>query len=451
MASLTLVLGQGENIPSAKYIIHRAAYVPDGQAPFWIPVAETRSTIYLDHAVEPGSTYLYRYKTVSSARDSDWSDTITLSVPLPPTPYPSCALYQSAYSHTVYHSKIRNISGNYLFDLESGIAINKTNSSGIQIVYNKAAKIWLVINKSTILTVTGGSLNFPGYDYLVSTGVYISPDDFHSAIKFSRYDYSKTNTRIEYDSVWKAWKLFAGDILQLHYTSSPPRRYSLETQPSWYVKRYWNDEMSKVWSSRFKIAPSTVAALQIDEIHQLLQSNAVYYYTYSDSKDFIPRSGWVPGEYWENSPTYESHFTSADFRIECYQTTPVPTPSYTPPPTPTGTPPATSTLTPTPTFTPTPTPTKTPGPTPTFTPTPTPSFTPGPTPSLTPTPTPTPTYTLTPTPTFTFTPTPTPTPTPSPTYTPTPTPTPTAISLYTILTESGDYLLTEAGDYFIVE
>jgi len=207
------------------------------------------------------------------------------------------------------------------------------------------------------------------------------------------------------------------------------------------------------------VSPTGLRIYRIGASQWVIQQaapNTQFYYTNSNTSNYVPSTGWTPSTLGTSpSPTISSSACATPTPTETPTATPTPSqsPTVTPSQSPTVTPSqtVTSSQTPTQTVTPSATPTITPTvfalqalddvdnyitktPTPSITPTATP--TPSVTSTITPSPTNTPSQTRTPSQTPTQTPSQTPTisRTPSPTVTPTPTDTPINPSYFTVNT-----------------
>ena len=419
-----------------KYIIHRSLDL--GKT--WLPAYEVHypGEVFRDVNVIPGHTYQYRFKFVLGARDSEWSEVITLTAPIPPTPTPTHAVYQYAYSHKIHHPKLSGVTGKYVYKKVGNCARAEKYDGDTIVAYCPSLRVWLITTAHSFITVN--------YDGALDSNLTeaSSKEPVRKKIQGVYYGHNTLATEHKFSK-----KTTSGDDVVVSYSPSPRDRdqwlisdataAELATFSLGYPATATSTTVSNTLLSRYVIkVHSDPSELPAQAVQELLDSPAVLFYKYSTNCKTIP-DDWNPAPYWKDHPYFKVPPIVVPFE-------PTPTPTATQQPTPTPSPTRTSPVV----YTPTPTPTPTLSPTPSHTPTPTP------TPTdyavvlgqcvITPTPT------LSPTPTITFTPTPTPT----PTLTPTPTPTDHAIVLdicdpSRIITEDGVDIITENGHYLITE
>lgn len=412
-----------------KFIIHRK--VSGGK---WLASYEVEypGEIFRDYNVIPGTHYQYRFKFVLGARDSDWSKTIFLTAPYPPTPTPTHAVYKYEYSHKIHHPRLSGVTGRYVHtkDKDTGCVRADNIDGNNSAIYCPSEEVWLMTPSRTFIIVdydgpldpatAAASQNDPFRDEI--EGVYYSHNSIDSTSRLDKSTRPVDDTTAIYSPnprINDNWVIAASGNEITNFRLPFPMQ---------------QDGGSIITSLLSRFVVKTVhdaSLLPAHHVRALLKSPGVYFYRYDTDCTKIPTE-------WDTAPHWKDTIVDQPPVVVPFEPTPTPTPTYSPTPTPTPT--YTSPVVYTPTPTPTPTISPTPSPTPTdyavamrqcvITPTPTPSLTP----------------------TLTFTPTPTPT----PSVTPTPTPTDVAIVVdicdpSRIITEDGIDIITENGYYLITE
>jgi hypothetical protein len=319
---------------TGKFIVYRSE---DGSP--YIPIAETTNATFTDFTALPDQLYCYKYKFILGARDGPLlAEPICLRARIIPsaTPTPTCALYQYAYSHQVTHSTLGEITGNYNFDPETGVAENA--SSDVQIIYNAIAKTWVIASKTAVVSIRHRS-DSPRIDYEDIQGVYVSHDEWsNSSDWWKTTNTAQVRNRISYSSRTGTYSVRSSS-----HQSTDRMSWSLPNDRT-YPDTFENIQVNYK-DNYFDIRSVRIQDMTTDELAEFINSNAVYYYKKSDTGRFIPRTGWEVSDFWKTSSNvYDQYLKNAVLSIGCFQLTPTPTPTV--PPTP---------LPPTPTLTPSPT------------------------------------------------------------------------------------------------
>lgn len=318
-----------ETYGDGKYFVYRS--VGSGQ---YLPYDETSTDIYVDTNPVIGKNNNYLYKFVTGARETPLYGPVTVYVPVPPTPLPTCAFYLNDYSHVA----ISNNSVAYINDIIEGKYTYRRSSTGntlIQNVNDRASilhvpytKRWYVLSRVTGMT----TLN----NYTGARALYLGASDNRGSSYKKRYSSGHLWVTL---SQWYIYYNNRGRISTYRF--------------------YWNSSRTgghywyRVWRwTRYQYYKVTVTIhdnlADIDGIYYRgVENTSATMYVTSD-KDYTdgnPPDTWSQGYWWRIN-------ILPGPQITCFRPTPTPTaPPPEPPPTPT---PTAYPITPTPTAEPLP-------------------------------------------------------------------------------------------------